>query len=71
MSDSIKGKLGTILVVDDDENVRTLVVAILERAHFKANTADSGPNAVRLWAKTEGSLAIQRDCRYLPEFSRS
>jgi DNA-binding NtrC family response regulator len=48
MSDSKKGALGTILVVDDTEEVRKAVVTILERADFRVFSADSGPNAIKL-----------------------
>ena len=39
MSDSLKGTLETILVVDDDETVLNSVVAVLENANFRVLSA--------------------------------
>jgi hypothetical protein len=50
--------LETILVVDDDEMVLNLVVAILESANFRVLSADSGANAVKLAAETEGPIHL-------------
>ena len=35
--DLLKGTLETVLVVDDDQGVLGVVVAILERAHFRVS----------------------------------
>ena len=55
---SLKGKLETILVVDDDEMVLKVVVAILEYANFRVLSADSGANAMKLAEKTEGPIHL-------------
>jgi two-component system cell cycle sensor histidine kinase/response regulator CckA len=58
MPDSLRGTLETILVVDDQETVRKSVVAILERAHFKVLSADSGESAIELSAGIEGRIDL-------------
>ena len=69
MSDPRKAKPETILVVDDDAQVRTLVVRILESAHFKVISADSGPNAISLSQKTEGRIDLLLTDWDMPEMS--
>jgi DNA-binding NtrC family response regulator len=58
MPDTRTGEPKTILVVDDEEDVRRVVVAILERAHFNVISADSGPHAVSLSKKTDGKIDL-------------
>jgi DNA-binding NtrC family response regulator len=53
MSDSLKGTLETILVVDDDEFVRESVIAILTNANFRVLSADCGANAVKVAKESE------------------
>ena len=48
MPDALKGTLETILVVDDNEMVRQVVVQVLERANFRVLSAESGPAALKL-----------------------
>jgi DNA-binding NtrC family response regulator len=48
----------TILVVDGDETVRNLIVAILQQAKFNVLTARSGPDAVKLAAGTDGVIHL-------------
>jgi two-component system cell cycle sensor histidine kinase/response regulator CckA len=55
---TLKGPLETILVVDDDEMVLKLVVAILESANFRVLSADSGANALKLAEETEGPIHL-------------
>jgi len=69
MLDTCAEKRETILVVDDDEAVRALVVAILERADFKVISADSGPNAVSLSKKTDGKIDLLLTDWDMPEMS--
>jgi DNA-binding NtrC family response regulator len=69
MSDPRKGKPETILVVDDDKHVRTLVVGILERAYFNVISADSGPNAISLSEKTDGKIDLLLTDWDMPEMS--
>ena len=58
MPDSLGGTLETILVVDDDEAVLRVVVAILKRANFQVLSANSGPNALKLAGKTAGRIDL-------------
>jgi DNA-binding NtrC family response regulator len=44
----LKGKLETILVVDDNREVLEVVVAILKAANFKVLSAQSGAHALEL-----------------------
>lgn len=69
MSESHKRNPETILVVDDDENVRTLVVAILERAHFTTISANSGPKTISLSERTEGRIDLRLTDWDMPERS--
>lgn len=52
------GKIKTILVVDDDETILGVVVAILKRAKYQVLIADSGANAVQLAKETEGRIDL-------------
>jgi hypothetical protein len=58
MPDSLNGTLETILVVDDNEGVRKVVAAILERANFRVLLANSGPDALGVAAKTDGKIDL-------------
>ena len=58
MSDSLKGTLATILVVDDTEVVLEAVVAVLQNANYRVLSADSGPNAITLAKQTEGVIDL-------------
>jgi two-component system cell cycle sensor histidine kinase/response regulator CckA len=49
---------GTILVVDDTEAVRKLVVTILEEANFKVLSADSGESAIKLARDTNEKIDL-------------
>ena len=51
-------KLETILVVDDNETILGVVVAILKRAHFQVLSADCGAAAIRLAKETEGEIDL-------------
>jgi DNA-binding NtrC family response regulator len=53
MPNSPKGKLETLLVVDDDEEVLKVVVAILERANFVVLSAANGLAAIKLAEETD------------------
>lgn len=44
----------TVLVVDDEPEVRKLVTAMLTRTGYRVLTADSGENAVRLFRNNPG-----------------
>jgi two-component system cell cycle sensor histidine kinase/response regulator CckA len=51
MSDT---QVKTILVVDDEPEIRKLVTAMLTRNGYRVLTADSGENAVRLFRNNPG-----------------
>jgi DNA-binding NtrC family response regulator len=55
---TLAGQLETILVVDDNEWVLSVVVAILKRANFRVLSADNGANALELSKKTEGEIHL-------------
>ena len=57
MSQPLKGSLETILVVDDNESVLGIVVAILEAEGFRVLSANSGPAALKL-AETNQSIDL-------------
>jgi two-component system cell cycle sensor histidine kinase/response regulator CckA len=56
MAESLVEKLETILVVDDTDLVRKVVVAVLENAEFHVLHANSGPNALKLAANYAGRI---------------
>jgi hypothetical protein len=58
MSASLKGTLETILVVDDNEVVLEIVVAILKAQNFQVLSADNGPAALKLAEKTAGTIDL-------------
>jgi two-component system cell cycle sensor histidine kinase/response regulator CckA len=58
MLNSLKGTLETLLVVDDEEEVRKVVVAILERANFVVLSAANGLAAIKLAEETEGLIDL-------------
>jgi two-component system cell cycle sensor histidine kinase/response regulator CckA len=58
MADSLSGKLETILVVDDNEAICKVVVAVLEQAHFQVLSANNGAAAVELANQTVGRIDL-------------
>jgi DNA-binding response OmpR family regulator len=50
--------LETILVVDDDEAVLTMVVAILESANFRVLSAHSGADCIAVANRTNGTIDL-------------
>ena len=58
MSDSLKGTLETILVVDDDEAVLNSVVAVLENANFRVLSADGGASAVKVAKESDATIDL-------------
>ena len=58
MLSSPKGTLETLLVVDNDVWVRSVVVAILEGANFRVLSADSGTNAIKVSDETDGAIDL-------------
>ena len=55
---TLAGQLETILVVDDNESVLSVVVALLKRANFQVLSADNGANAIELAKQTEGQIDL-------------
>ena len=55
---TLTGQLETILVVDDNESVLSVVVALLKRANFQVLSADNGANAIELAKETEGQIDL-------------
>jgi DNA-binding NtrC family response regulator len=58
MAEALVKKLETILVVDDVEMVRELVVQILRTANFNVLHADSGADALKLAADYTGTIDL-------------
>jgi two-component system cell cycle sensor histidine kinase/response regulator CckA len=58
MIDSSKGLRKTVLIVDDNTLVLTLVGRILEAAGFATLQASSGPEAIRLAADYSGNIDL-------------
>ena len=71
MANSIKRVLETILVVDDNEAVLKIVVAILERANFRVLSADSGSVALMLAEETDGKIDLLLSDVEMPQMSGS
>lgn len=69
MPRSLKGMLETILVVDDDEEVLQIVVAILKHANFRVLSANSGPHALKVAKKTDGKIDLLLSDVDMPEMS--
>jgi DNA-binding NtrC family response regulator len=69
MSDSLRGSLQTILVVDDNASVRDFVVAVLERANFRVLSADSGANAIKVAAETKETIDLLLSDVEMPHLS--
>ncbi len=69
MAISLKKTLETILVVDDNHLILAVVVAILERAHFRVLSAISGPLAIRLAAETDATIDLLLSDVEMPEMS--
>ena len=58
MADLLNGMLETILVVDDHEAVLNSVVTVLENANFVVLSANSGANALKVAANTNGRIDL-------------
>ena len=69
MPNSPTGTLGTVLVVDDTEIVRTSVVAFLERANFQVLSADCAAGAIKLAAEAGRKIDLLLSDVDMPEMS--
>lgn len=58
MSCSLEGTLGTVLVVDDNDEVLKMVGAILRRAKFHVLSAKSGADAIEAAESTNGKIDL-------------
>lgn len=58
MLNALRGTLETLLVVDDEEEVRNVVVAILEHANFVVLSAANGLAAIKLAQETKGVINL-------------
>jgi DNA-binding NtrC family response regulator len=56
----------TILLIDDEESVRAIVVKILRRAKYNVIEADNGDAALKLAAAHEGKIDIIVSDMYMP-----
>jgi two-component system, cell cycle sensor histidine kinase and response regulator CckA len=65
----LRGTLETLLVVDDDQAVRNVVVAILERANFRVLSAGSGAEAIKLAEETEQKIHLLLSDVDMPQMS--
>ena len=69
VSDSLKGTRGTILVVDDNEAVLNVVVAILKLARFHVLSAENGPAAMKVAKERIGKIDLLLSDVDMPEMS--
>jgi DNA-binding NtrC family response regulator len=66
---STSTRLETILVVDDNELVLNVVVAMLQRVGFRVLSATSGADALRLAEETHGNIELLLSDVDMPEMS--
>ncbi|MDX6515687.1 MAG: hypothetical protein QOH73_1353 [Gaiellaceae bacterium] len=59
----------TILLVDDDEDVRTLVLAVLESYGYTVLTAASGAEALQLAERAQGSIDLLMTDMVMPRMT--
>ena len=64
-----EGAFETILVVDDNESVLRVVVAVLERANFLVLSADSGHAAIKLAEQTHQPIHLLLSDVDMPDMS--
>jgi len=69
MHTSLKGTLETILVVDDNESVLRVVVALLEAENFRVLSANSGPAALKLAEETNTTIDLLLSDVDMPQMS--
>src|SRR6476646_10656183 len=69
MSQSLKQFLETILVVDDNELVLSVVVEILEREKFRVFSANNGPAALQLAEQTDRKIDLLLSDVEMPQMS--
>ena len=57
----------TILVVEDEPDLRDLVAQVLESRHYRVLTAASGAKALETWAKREGEIDLLLTDMVMPD----
>jgi CheY-like chemotaxis protein len=56
--DPVESRIGTVLVVDDDQAIRGLVTSLLRDRGYKVLAAHSGPAAVQMAASYDGAIDL-------------
>ena len=56
----------TILLVDDEQAVRSIVLKILERANYQVLEAEDGADAIRIAEKHEGTIDLVVTDMFMP-----
>jgi two-component system cell cycle sensor histidine kinase/response regulator CckA len=69
MSQPLKELLETILVVDDNELVLTVVLTILKGENFRVLSANSGPAALQLAEQTDRKIDLLLSDVEMPQMS--
>jgi len=69
MPGSLKKTLETILVVDDNKEVRKMVALVLEQANFHVLSAGNGADALKLAAETDGKIHLVLSDVDMPQMS--
>ena len=69
MTSPLKGKLETILVVDDNEAVLRTVVLILELENFRVLSAANGPDAIKLADESNEKIDLLLSDVDMPQMS--
>jgi CheY-like chemotaxis protein len=60
---------GTVLLVEDDQAVRRMVRAVLERAGYRVLEASNGPDAIECAAREPGPIAVVLTDVVMPKMS--
>jgi CheY-like chemotaxis protein len=66
MSASEPGLKETILLVDDEQSVRTIVLKILRRARYNVLEAENGEAALRIAEEHQGTIDLVITDMYMP-----
>jgi two-component system cell cycle sensor histidine kinase/response regulator CckA len=66
MADAPEEERRTILLVDDEESVRAIVLKILRRANYNVIPAESGQAAIRAAAAHDGKIDLVVSDMYMP-----
>jgi DNA-binding NtrC family response regulator len=69
MPGSLKKTLETILVVDDNKEIRDMVALVLEGANFHVISAGNGADALKLAAETDGKIHLVLSDVDMPQMS--